>query len=410
MAVVKPFKCTRPDEGVAAQVAALPYDVYSRKEAKAAVQGKPLSFLNIDRPETQYDDDFDMYSGKAYETARDLLKQKIREGVFISDPDDAYYLYELTMNGRKQTGIVACCSIDDYVNGVIKKHENTLAAKEQDRINHIRTVGAQTGPIFLAYRKNDTLSDIIGKVKLQKPLYDFTSEDGISHRVWKVGSEYTDTIRKTFEGIDAVYIADGHHRAASAVKVGLERREQMNDAPCQAVPDPESDYFMSVLFADEELAILPYNRAVRDLNGLSEKQFMEKIREVFDLEESRAFYKNHIAMYIGGAWYYLVLKPEYRSDDSVDGLDVSRLQTLILDPVLGIKDPKTDSRISFVGGIRGDKELERLVDECGYAAAFSMYPTQMSELLAVADDGRLMPPKSTWFEPKLRSGLFIHKI
>ena len=411
MAQVKPFKCIRPNKGVAAEVAALPYDVYSRNEAKEAVQGKPHLFLNIDRPETQYDDDFDMYSAKAYETARDMLLREIKEGIFLQDEDAAYYVYELTMNGRTQTGIVACCAIDDYVNGVIKKHENTLAAKEQDRINHIRTVGAQTGPIFLAYRANEILSGIIAKTKEAEPLYAFTCDDGITHRVWKVDASLTQKVCDTFEDINEIYIADGHHRAASAVKVGLEKREQMNDMPCQAVPNPESDFFMSVLFADEELRILPYNRAVRDLNGLSKDEFISAVGRIYDVEKgAAALIKNKVNMYLDGEWYALSLKPEYISDDPVDGLDVSRLQTLILDPILGIKNPKTDSRISFVGGIRGDKELERLVDTCGYAVAFSMYPTQMSELLAVADAGKLMPPKSTWFEPKLRSGLFIHRI
>ena len=410
MARVKPFKCIRPNEGVAAEVAALPYDVYSRKEAKEAVQGKPYSFLNIDRPETQYDDDFDMYSEKAYETARNMLIREINEGIFIKDNDDAYYIYELTMNGRKQTGIVACCSIDDYANGVIKKHENTLAAKEQDRINHIRKVGAQTGPIFLAYRKNDTLDAIISESKEWKPIYNFTSDDGITHRVWKVEKKNIKLVEDTFKGINEIYIADGHHRAASAVKVGFEKRDQINNAPCQAEPDPESDFFLSVLFADEELRILPYNRVVKDLNGMTISQFKEAVGKYYDFEQTRVMRKNHVGMYLQGGWHYLVLKPEYRSSDPVDGLDVSRLQTLVLDPILGIKDPKRDERISFVGGIRGDKELERLVDMGGYAVAFSMFPTQMKELLAVADEKKLMPPKSTWFEPKLRSGLFIHKI
>lgn len=410
MAKVKPFKCMRPNEGVAADVAALPYDVYNRAEAKEAVKGKPLSFLNIDRPETQYDDDFDMYSELAYRTARDMLHRELIEGIFVMDQEESYYVYELTMDRRTQTGIVACCSVDDYKSGVIKKHENTLAAKEMDRINHIRTVGAQTGPIFLAYRRNDVLSDIISGTKETRPLYNFTSDDGVRHRVWKIKAKDNDAVGKAFAGINSIYIADGHHRAASAVKVGLERREMMNDAPCQAVPDPESDYFLSVLFADDELKILPYNRAVKDLNGMTVSQFKEAIGKIYDFEDERVFKKNHIAMCLQGSWHYLSLKPEFVSDDPVDGLDVSRLQTLVLDPLLGIKNPKTDSRITFVGGIRGDKELERLVNQTGYAVAFSMYPTQMDELLAVADAGKLMPPKSTWFEPKLRSGLFIHNI
>lgn len=414
MALVKPFICIRPNKGVAAEVAALPYDVYSREEAKAAVKDKPLSFLNIDRPETQYDADFDMYSAKAYETARDMLKARIADGTYEIDGDKAYYIYELTMDGRTQTGIVACCSIDDYANGIIKKHENTLAAKEEDRVNHIRTVGAQTGPIFLAYRKNELISEIIKSNTNEQSnlLYDFTCDDGIRHRVWEISKEDTAKIETEFSNIDNIYIADGHHRAASAVRVGFEKRNQMNDMPCQAIANPESDYFLSVLFADDELKILPYNRVVKDLNGHTDASFMEELGKYFYIDQNKfsQLAKGEINMCYKGSWYGLTLKAEYKSDDPVEGLDVSRLQTLVLDPVLGIKDPKTDSRIKFVGGIRGDKELERLVGQCGYVVAFSMYPTQMSELLSVADAGKLMPPKSTWFEPKLRSGIFIHKI
>jgi len=407
MASVRPFICIRPNEGVADKVAALPYDVYSRSEAKAFVADKPLSFLNIDRPETQYGDDFDMYSLEAYETARDMLKAKIKDGTFVTDGDKSYYVYELTMDGRRQTGIVACCSIDDYAAGVIKKHENTLAAKEEDRVNHIRTTGFQTGPIFLAYRRDQAIAEAIDEVKLSKPIYDFISEDGIGHRVWIAGAQLTDTIREAFEKINAIYIADGHHRAASAVRVGMEKRGQMNEMPCCAVPDPESDYFLSVLFADDELKILPYNRAVR---GIPDMDALGLIFDILPEAGPAQLSKGQINMYTDHKWYRLTLRDEYKSDDPVDGLDVSRLQDLVLEPMFGIHDPKTDSNISFVGGIRGDSELERMVDSGDYGVAFSMYPTQMSELLAVADAGRLMPPKSTWFEPKLRSGLFIHKI
>ena len=392
-------------------MAALPYDVYSRSEAKKAVEGKPLSFLNIDRPETQYDESFDMYSAKAYETARDMLKAEIKDGTFITDEERAYYVYELTMDGRRQTGIVACCAIDDYVNGVIKKHENTLAAKEQDRINHIRTTGAQTGPIFLAYRANAQLREIINVTKETPALYDFTADDGIAHRVWKIDAKYTAEVEKIFDGINAIYIADGHHRAASAVKVGLEKREQLNDAPCQRAvlgdEAMESEYFMSVLFADEELKILPYNRVVKAAVD------MEELGKIFEIEKEDApgeLNKGQINLYADHQWYRLTVKPEFTSEDPVDGLDVSILQNHVLDPMFGIKDPKTDPNVKFVGGIRGDGELVRLVDSGEWNTAFSMYPTQMSELLAVADAGRLMPPKSTWFEPKLRSGLFIHRI
>ncbi len=262
MAIVKPFICIRPEPDKAAQVAALPYDVYDRKEAKAEVQGKPLSFLNIDRPETQFGDDFDMYSDEAYATARRLLEERIADGTFLTDGDESYYLYELTMNGRVQTGIVACCAVSDYHDNVIKKHENTRPEKEKDRMRHIDALSAQTGPIFLAYRKNERLQEIIREAKLSPCLYDFVSDDGISHRVWKL-KDHAAEIEEIFAGMDSLYIADGHHRAASACKVG------------------RGESFLAVLFADEELAILPYNRAVKDLNGLSQAEFLARAEESF---------------------------------------------------------------------------------------------------------------------------------
>lgn len=411
MAVVKPFICIRPAKEHAAEVAALPYDVYNRKEACAAVKGNPLSFLNIDRAETQFSDDVDTYADCVYEKARELLDSQIADGIYVTDAGDHYYLYELTMDGRSQTGIVACCSIDDYVNGVIKKHENTREEKELDRIRHVDTVNAQTGPIFLAYRQNTALKEIVAEEKTKPALYDFVSDDGIRHRVWRIdGADRTDAIEAAFAAIPSTYIADGHHRAASAVKVGLKRRTKH---PGYTGEEP-FNYFLSVLFPDEELMILPYNRVVRDLNGMSTKQFFEKLKEKFELEgigkEPYApVQKGTFGMYLGGTWYALKILPQYRSADPVKGLDVSILQDHLLAPVLGIGDPRTDKRIDFIGGIRGLKELERRVGE-DMEVAFSMYPTSIEELLSVADAGLLMPPKSTWFEPKLRSGLFIHRL
>lgn len=411
MAVVKPFICIRPAKEHAAEVAALPYDVYNRKEACAAVKGNPLSFLNIDRAETQFSDDVDTYADCVYEKARELLDSQIADGIYVTDAGDHYYLYELTMDGRSQTGIVACCSIDDYVNGVIKKHENTREEKELDRIRHVDTVNAQTGPIFLAYRQNTVLKEIVAEEKTKPALYDFVSDDGIRHRVWRIdGADRTDAIEAAFAAIPSTYIADGHHRAASAVKVGLKRRTKH---PGYTGEEP-FNYFLSVLFPDEELMILPYNRVVRDLNGMSTKQFFEKLKEKFELEgigkEPYApVQKGTFGMYLGGTWYALKILPQYRSADPVKGLDVSILQDHLLAPVLGIGDPRTDKRIDFIGGIRGLKELERRVGE-DMEVAFSMYPTSIEELLSVADAGLLMPPKSTWFEPKLRSGLFIHRL
>lgn len=410
MAVIKAFKCIRPDEKVADRVAALPYDVYNREEALKEVEREPLSFLAIDRAETQFDSSVDTYADCVYDKARELLDSRIADGTFITDTDKAYYVYELTMNGRTQTGIAACASIDDYNNNIIKKHENTRADKEQDRINHVDRCSAQTGPIFLAYRADEVIRNEVAKAKETKPLYSFTSPDGIRHQVYKISNaQSVENIEKAFAGIDDIYIADGHHRAASAVKVGLKRREEHPDY----TGEEEFNYFLSVLFPDEELMIMPYNRVVKDLNGYSKEEFIKKIEEKFEIEESAAAvepaYKAEFGMYLDEKWYKLKAKKDILSDDPVDGLDVAILQNNLLEPVLGIHDPKTDKRIDFVGGIRGLLELEkRCHTDC--VLAFSMYPTSIAELFAVADAGRLMPPKSTWFEPKLRSGLFIHKI
>lgn len=411
MAVVKPFAAVRPDQENAAQVAALPYDVYNRKEACEAVKGNPLSFLNIDRAETQFPDDVDMYADCVYEKARELLDARMADGTFIQDEAPCYYIYQLTMDGRSQTGIVACSSIEDYVNQVVKKHENTREEKELDRIRHVDVTNAQTGPIFLAYRAVEKLNRLVHGVCLGTPVYDFISDDGIGHKVWKVAAPgLVKEIEESFTKVPATYIADGHHRAASAVKVGLKRREEhpegRNDAPY--------NYFLSVLFPDEQLMIMPYNRVVKDLNGLTADEFLARIGESFQVEEQGHIAyspekKGSFGMYLDGRWYRLEAKPELLNDDPVKGLDVSLLQDYLLGPVLGIGDPRTDKRIDFIGGIRGLKELERRV-KGDMAVAFSMYPTSIQELLAVADAGLLMPPKSTWFEPKLRSGLFIHKL
>lgn len=410
MAVIKAFECIRPDEKVADRVAALPYDVYNREEALKEVEREPLSFLAIDRAETQFDSSVDTYADCVYDKARELLDSRIADGTFITDTDKAYYVYELTMNGRTQTGIAACASIDDYNNNIIKKHENTRADKEQDRINHVDRCSAQTGPIFLAYRADEVIRNEVAKAKETKPLYSFTSPDGIRHQVYKISNaQSVENIEKAFAGIDDIYIADGHHRAASAVKVGLKRREEHPDY----TGEEEFNYFLSVLFPDEELMIMPYNRVSKDINGYSKEEFIKKIEEKFEIEESAAAvepaYKAEFGMYLDEKWYKLKAKKDILSDDPVDGLDVAILQNNLLEPVLGIHDPKTDKRIDFVGGIRGLLELEkRCHTDC--VLAFSMYPTSIAELFAVADAGRLMPPKSTWFEPKLRSGLFIHKI
>lgn len=425
--IVKPFAAVRPTASVADQVAALPYDVYDRAEAVAAVDGEPLSFLNIDRPETQFPADADMYAPEVYAKARELFDARRADGTFVTEPAPCFYLYELTMGGRSQTGVVACCAIDDYLENVIKKHENTLEKKELDRIRHIDALDAQTGPIFLTYRDSDAIDILVAAVKKTAPLYDFAGEDGITHRVWRMAAASEETacsqayagLVAAFAKVPCAYIADGHHRAASAVKVGLARRE----ANPGYDGTEEFNYFMSVLFPASQLSILAYNRVVRDLNGLTKDEFLNALAgengpfEIIHKQESQLepIDKGAVGMYLDREWYGLGVKPEFENSDPVEGLDVSILQEKVLAPILGIGDPRTDERIEFVGGIRGLRELERKVNRIdargdGPAVAFAMFPTSIDELLNVADAGRLMPPKSTWFEPKLRSGLFAHLI
>lgn len=410
MAIINPFRAYRPRKDIVSEVAALPYDVYNREEAKAAVAGKPLSFLRIDRAETAFQDSVDTYAPCVYQKAKELLDSMIAKGEYVEDKAPMYYLYELNMNGRSQTGIVACASIEDYESGVIMKHENTREEKEQDRITHVDTCNAQTGPIFLAYRAKKSIDAIVNKIKTYKPEYDFVSEDGITHRVWLV-DEKKDImeIQNSFRNLSQIYIADGHHRAASAVKVGIKRR----NANPNHTGTEEYNYFLSVLFPHDQLKILPYNRVVRDLNGYTEQEFIERIRQDFEVEAVDKPYqpeeKATFGMYMNGQWYKLRAKKHILTEDVVDGLDVSVLQDHLLAPVLAIRDPRTDKRIDFIGGIRGLAELERRAND-DMKLAFSMYPTSIEELFAVADAKRLMPPKSTWFEPKLRSGIFIHKL
>lgn len=411
MAEIKPFQCIKPTKELAVEVAALPYDVYNREEACEAVKGKKYSFLRIDRAETQFDNSVDTYDDRVYAKAKELLEDMKKQGVYIKEKKKCYYVYELNMYGRTQTGIVACASIDDYLNNVIKKHENTRADKEADRIKHVDVCNAQTGPIFLAYRENKIITDVINKVKESEPIFSFVADDGISHTGYIIDKdEDISEIEKAFSEIKDIYIADGHHRAASAVKVGLKRREENPGYD----GTEEFNFFLSVLFQEQELMIMPYNRVVKDLNGLSNEEFFKKIEEGFCVEmlgdePFEPLHKGETGMYLDGVWYKLTAKQHILSDDAVEGLDVSVLQDNVLSKILGIENPRTDDRIDFIGGIRGLKELERRCS-LDMRVAFSMYPTSIQELFAVADAGRLMPPKSTWFEPKLRSGLFIHEI
>ena len=412
MADVKPFRCVRPTPELASRVAALPYDVYNRAEAKVAALAEPLSFLNIDRAESNLPDDVDTYDDRVYAKAKELLDAREADGTYLTDAQECYYVYELIMDGRSQTGIVACASIDDYANGVIKKHENTREEKEQDRIRHVDTCNAQTGPIFLAYRSEPVIAQIMEKYQATDALYAFTADDGITHNVWRI-SDPADVaaIRDAFAKMNAIYIADGHHRAASAVKVGFKRRA----AAGEYTGEEEFNYFLSVLFPEDCLMILPYNRVVKDLNGLTKEAFLAAVEKHFTINEvgTKAVApaeKATFGMFLDDVWYELAAKEELTAiTDPVASLDVSLLQDYLLGPVLGIGDPRVDKRIDFIGGIRGLGELERRVHS-DMKVAFSMYPTQITELFAVADAGLLMPPKSTWFEPKLRSGLFIHKL
>ena len=400
MARVRPFA-----------IAALPYDVYNRAEAKKVVEANPDSFLAIDRAETSFPDSVDTYAPEVYERARSMLAEREARGDYIAEPSPAYFVYEQTMDGRVQTGVAATVAVDDYVSGVVAKHENTRAEKEEDRVRHVGTVGAQTGPIFLAYRRSAAVDAVVESVKSDEPLYDFVSDDGVRHRVFAVRDrERIAALDAAFAAVPRLYIADGHHRAASAVRVALARRA----ADPSPTGDKEYDYFLSVIFPDSELKILDYNRVVKDLNGRTAEEFLAELSRCVDVggpcsAPVRPASKGEFAMFLGGCWRKCSFRAADKTDDPVDGLDVSLLQKIVLGPLLGIGDPKTDPRIDFVGGIRGLKELERRVSE-DCAVAFAMHPTSMAELFAVADAGRLMPPKSTWFEPKLRSGLFIHRI
>lgn len=414
MALLNAFKAVRPAPELAGKVAALPYDVMSSDEAREMVKGNPYSFLHIDKSEVDLDRSIDLYDKRVYEKASETLKKMIEENTLVKDMKDNLYIYKEIMDGVPQVGLVGCVSIDDYMNDIIKKHEFTRADKEQDRINHVDYTNSNTGPIFLTYRSKNEVNDIINHwMAGKKPVYDFVSEDGVTHTVWVIDDSPTiEKLVSLFRKIDYLYIADGHHRAASAVKVGLKRRQENPSFK----GDEEFNFFLAVLFPDEQLRILDYNRVVKDLNGNIEAEFIEKIKSNFEVEEYKGQgqykpeKKHNFGMYLGGKWYKIAAKPgTFDEKDSVERLDVSILQKNLLSPVLGIADPRTDKRIEFVGGIRGLSELEKMVNG-GMKVAFSMFPTTIEDLMDVADAGRVMPPKSTWFEPKLRSGLFIHEL
>ena len=410
MAVIRPFRAVRPRADLAAAVAALPYDVMNEEEARAMCAGAPYSFLHIDRAECDLPEGTDPYSDAVYKKAASTLKEWKEEGIFIKDDTPCFYVYQLTMDGRTQTGLTVCCAAADYENGHIKKHELTRADKEEDRVRHVDTCNANTGPIFLCYRENPLVSGIIRDVQKEEPVYDFVAEDGIGHKVWVINDARTiKTLQNAAEASGDLYIADGHHRCASACRVAKMRREA---AITEA--ERESDYFLAVLFPDTELKIYDYNRVVADLNGCTPEEFLAAVSRSFSVLPAenavRPSEKGTFGLYLDGKWYRLSIRDDLTKGlAGADALDVSLLQNHVFSAILGIHDPKTDSRIDFVGGIRGWQELERRVHaDC--EAAFLMYPTSIGELFAVADAGLLMPPKSTWFEPKLRSGLYIHLI
>ena len=413
MAVFQAFRALRPTPEKAERVAALPYDVVTEEEARETGDKNPFSFLHVDRAEIDLPEGTDPYDSIVYEKAKENLSAMEAEGTFIQDEKSCYYIYELTRRGKTQTGIAGCCSVDDYLNGVVKKHELTREDKERDRICHVDVCNANTGPIFMACRYTEPLLSLMEQWKKEHaPVYDFVTEDEIGHRVWVIdGDEETEFIKKEFGEIPSFYIADGHHRAASAVKVGLKRREEHPDY----TGEEEFNYFLSVVFPEDQLTILAYNRVVKDLNGVAEKAFVGSLKFNFELMVMPGFpckpvEKHCMGMYVGGEWYHLKAWEDIWQDkDVVAQLDVSLLQDKVLAPVLGIKDPRTDQRIRFVGGNHKLRELQEMADETG-GVAFALYPTSMEELMQIADEGRLMPPKSTWFEPKLRSGLFIHKL
>lgn len=411
MAVFRGFRAYRPAEKNQALIPALPYDVMSSDEAREMVKGNPLSFLHIDKAEIDLPLGTDLYDTAVYEKAKENLIALEENGDLIQDSAPCLYIYKQVMNGRSQTGIVGCASIDDYMNNVIKKHEHTLAKKEQDRINHVNTCDANTGPIFLTYRKNDEISSTVESwMNNNQPVYDFTADD-VSQTVWVVDDAKTvSRLSALFDTVPAMYIADGHHRCASAVRVGEMRRKANPDY----TGDEEFNYFLAVAFPDKELEIMDYNRVVKDLNGLDENEFITAISKSFEVEKTegrcKPSDKHTFGMYLNKQWYLLKAKADIINEsDPVERLDVSILQNYLLDAVLGIKNPKTDDRIDFIGGIRGLAELEKRADS-DMQLAFAMYPTTVDDLMAIADAGLIMPPKSTWFEPKLLSGLFIHHL
>lgn len=410
MATVRPLKGFRPLPHLAAEVAAKPYDVLSSEEARAEAANKPLSFLHVGKPEIDLPPDLHLYDDRVYAKGRSNLDRLVQDHILVQDPEPCFYLYAQTMGGHTQYGIVGCTSVAEYLNDTIKKHELTRKEKEDDRTRHVKVTHSHSGPIFLTYRSRNSVDRIVDTIRATAPVNDFVADDGIWHQLWVVPDSATvAAIQSEFRQVPCLYVADGHHRSAAAARVGKE----MADANPHHTGEEEYNFFLAVLFPHDQLRIMDYNRVVRDLNGKNVGALLGAIRSTFTVSEAtgqvRPSKKGEYGMYLGGRWYLLNANPALASNaDPVERLDVSILQNHLLAPLLGIDDPRTSKRIDFVGGIRGLNELERRVNSGEMAVAFALYPTSIDELLAIADAGKIMPPKSTWFEPKLRDGLVVH--
>lgn len=409
MAIIRPFRGVRPKGELVERVASLPYDVMDADEARRMAAGNPFSFLHVSRPEIDLPPEIDPYSDEVYRQGKRALDMAFQLGIFIQDESPCYYVYRQKMGRFEQTGLVVCASVDDYESGVIRKHELTRQDKEDDRVRHIDVLNAHDEPVFYTYRADSEISALISAVCSVKPVYDFITEDGVIHTFWVVSDrEVIGRFTELFAQVPILYVADGHHRSAAAQRV----RDLRRNANPHHIGDEEYNFFLTVIFPDNEMNIMPYNRVVTDLNGLSVAEFVNRISRIFDITPQggavEPVRRHCFGMYLSGIWYELTPRGGFDEDDPVERLDVTILQNQILSPILGIRNPRTDRRIGFIGGIRGVRELQNLVDSGAYAVAFSLHPTSMDDLMALADAGKIMPPKSTWFEPKLRSGLCLH--
>ncbi|HHF42653.1 MAG TPA: DUF1015 domain-containing protein [Candidatus Aminicenantes bacterium] len=412
MVMLRKFKALRPKKGLEKQVASPPYDVLSSEEAREMAQGNPYSFLHVIKPEIDLPPGTDLYAPEVYQKARENMEKFIQEGILIQEDKPRLYIYRQVMQGREQYGIVGCVSAEEYEKDLIKKHELTRKAKEEDRVKHIEATNAHAGPVFLTYKARENIDKLVAQEAAKEPLYDFVADDGVRHTVWGIDDEVAEKIIEEFSKVDCLYVADGHHRSASGTIVA-QRRKAANP---HHTGEEEYNYFLAVLFPHNQLKIMDYNRVVKDLNGHSSEELFQFLEEIFTVEEIgetpyRPQKKGEVGMYYNGQWYKLTFKPEkIDKDDPVNSLDTALLQNLVLRPFFGIDDPRTSGRIDFVGGIRGLEELKKRVDSGQYKVAFALYPTSIEELMRIADAGQVMPPKSTWFEPKLRSGLLIHRL